>query len=151
MALVRYEPYYLLDRLQREFDRLGGQDPFATVSEDGDNSDVVVSHWRPAVDIQEKQDHFLITADLPGVDPKEIDITMENGILTLKGERSSEKEEKREGYRRVERARGTFYRRFSLPDTADPDRIEARSQNGVLHITLPKQEKVKPKRIPVGN
>ena len=150
MALVRYEPYYLLDRLQKEFDRLGNMDPLVPGSEGDDNSDVVVSHWRPAVDIREEEDHFTITADLPGVDPSDIDITMENGMLSLKGERSSEKEEEKEGYRRVERARGTFYRRFSLPDTADPDRIEAKSKNGVLEITLPKQEKVKPKRIPVG-
>lgn len=150
MSLMRYEPYRLLDRLQREFDRMGSLDPFARESGGDDNSDVVVSQWRPAVDIREEDDRFVILADLPGVDPEEIEVTMENGVLTLKGERSSEKTEEREGYKRVERARGTFFRRFSLPDTADADRIEANSRNGVLEIVLPKQEKVKPKRITVS-
>jgi len=149
MALVRYEPYSLLDRLTREFNRTGVLDPFTAGETEDDNSDVVVSHWRPAVDIKEEADRFVIVADLPGVDPKDIDITMENGVLTLKGERSSERKEEREGYKRVERARGTFYRRFSLPETADADRIEARSKDGVLEIVLPKQEKVQPKRISV--
>jgi HSP20 family protein len=150
MSLVRYEPYSLLDRLQREFGRSGWMDPFFTGNEAGeDSSDVVVSHWRPAVDIKEETDRFVILADLPGVDPKDIDITMENGVLTLKGERSSEKKEEHEGYKRVERARGTFYRRFSLPDTADAEKIEARSKDGVLEIVLPKHAKVQPKRISV--
>jgi len=150
MSLVRYEPYSLLDRLQREFGRNGWMDPFVAGSEAGeDNSDVVVSHWRPAVDIKEEEDRFVIVADLPGVDPKDIDITMENGVLTLKGERSSEKKEEREGYKRVERARGTFYRRFSLPDTADAEKIEANSRDGVLEIVLPKHAKMQPKRITV--
>lgn len=149
MALVRYEPYSLLDRLTREFNRAGWLDPHTGGEAEDDNSDVVVSHWRPAVDIKEEADRFVISADLPGVDPKDIDITMENGVLTLKGERSSETKEDREGYKRVERARGTFYRRFSLPETADAERIEARSKDGVLEIVLPKQEKVQPRRITV--
>lgn len=148
MSLVRYEPYSLLNQLQREFNR---QDPFAGELAGDDSSDVAVSQWRPAVDIKEEKDRFVITADLPGVDPKEIDITMENGVLTLKGERSDEKTEERQGYRRVERVRGTFFRRFSLPDTADSDRIEASSKNGVLEIVLPKHEKVQPKRITVNS
>lgn len=149
MALVRYEPYSLLDRLQREFGRAGWMDPFAETGGGDDNSDVVVSHWRPAVDIREETDRFVILADLPGVDPKDIEITMENGVLTLKGERSSEKTEQHEGYKRVERARGTFYRRFSLPDTADAEKIDAHSKDGVLEIVLPKHEKVQPRRITV--
>lgn len=146
MSLVRYEPFALLDRLNREFNR-GWLEP----AEAEDSSDVVVSHWRPAVDIKEEPDRFVILADLPGVDAKDIDITMENGVLTLKGERSTEKTEEREGYKRVERARGTFYRRFSLPDTADAERIEARSKDGVLEIVLPKHAKVQPKRITVSS
>ena len=149
MSLVRYEPFALLDQLQKEFGRLGGFDPFVGEKAGDDNSDIVVSHWRPAVDIKEEQDRFVILADLPGVNPDSIDVTMENGVLTLKGERKSEKTEEREGYKRVERARGTFYRRFSLPDTADADKIEANSKDGVLEITIPKMEKVQPRRISV--
>lgn len=149
MALVRYEPWNLLDRLQKEFNLQGLLEPYTRDVAGDDNSDVVTSHWRPAVDIKEEDDRFVIYADLPGVDPKDIEITMENGVLTLKGERSEEKKEEREGYKRVERVSGCFYRRFSLPDTADADRIEASGNNGVLEITLPKLEKEQPRRITV--
>lgn len=149
MSLVRYEPWNLLDRLQREFNLQNLLDPYAREVESEDNSNVVTSHWRPAVDIKEEEDRFVIYADLPGVDPDDIEITMEQGVLTLKGERSEETTKEREGYKRVERVNGSFYRRFSLPDIADAERIEAKGKNGVLEITLPKQEKAKPKRITV--
>ena len=149
MALVRYEPWNLLDRLQKEFSRQDLIDPYAGRDVGDDSSDVVTSHWRPAVDIKEEEDRFVIYADLPGVDPKDIEITMEQGVLTLKGERSEETKEEHEGYKRVERVSGSFYRRFSLPDTADAERIEAKGKNGVLEITLPKLEKVQPRKITV--
>ena len=149
MSLIRYEPYNLFNRLQRELNRIGLSDPFAGEVATDDNSNVVTSHWRPAVDIKEEANRFVIKADIPGVDPKDIEITMEKGILTIKGERAEEKEEEKEGYKRVERSRGTFYRRFSLPDSADADRIEARGKDGVLEIFLPKQEKEQPRRIVV--
>lgn len=149
MALVRYEPWSLLDKFSEELNRLGGLQEQFNRELDSDNSNVVTSHWRPAVDIKEEKDRFVILADLPGVDPKDIEVTMENGVLTLKGERTSDKEESHEGYKRVERIRGTFYRRFSLPDTADADRIEATGKNGVLEITLPKSEKGQPRKITV--
>lgn len=146
MALMRYEPYTLLDRFQQELNRLTNWDGDAA----GDDvSNVVTSAWRPAVDIKEEADRFVILADLPGVDPKDIEITAENGMLTVRGERRVEKEEEREGFRRVERVRGTFYRRFSLPDTADTGGIKARGKDGVLEITLPKHEKVQPRKITV--
>ncbi|MDH5190847.1 MAG: Hsp20/alpha crystallin family protein, partial [Gammaproteobacteria bacterium] len=108
----------------------------------GQNDDnVVTSDWAPAVDIKEEADRFVIHADIPGVDSKDIDIHMEDGILTIKGERESEKKEERDGYKRIERAFGTFYRRFSLPDTANPEKISAKNKNGVLEISIAKQEK----------
>ncbi|RME34289.1 MAG: Hsp20/alpha crystallin family protein, partial [Gammaproteobacteria bacterium] len=85
----------------------------------------------------------------PGIDPKDIEITMEEGVLTIRGERSIEEETQEGQYHRIERARGTFYRRFSLPDTADPERIEAHGKNGVLEIVIPKLEKVQPRKIEV--
>jgi len=145
MALVRYEPWGLLNDIQREVNRLFENRP----GEEGDTSSVVTSHWAPAVDIKEEKDRFVIYADLPGIDPKDIDITMEQGVLTIKGERVVEKEEERSNYRRTERARGTFYRRFSLPDTADAERVEAVGKNGVLEITIPKHERPKPRKINV--
>ena len=149
MALIRYESWNLLDRLQREFNPKNLLNPNAREVEGENNSDVVTSHWHPAVDIKEEEDRFVIYADLPGVDPKDIGITMEQGVLTLKGERSEETKEEHESYKRVERVSGSFYRRFNLPDTADAERIEAEGKNGVLEITLPKQEKAQPKRITV--
>ncbi len=149
MSLVRYEPWSLFDRFQDEINRLSRSDYFGKDVADGDYSNIVTSRWRPAVDIKEEDNRFVILADVPGVDPKDIEITMEQGVLTLKGERASEKEESGEGYSRVERVRGTFYRRFSLPDTADAERIEAKGKNGVLEIVLPKLEKVQPRKIAV--
>ncbi len=151
MTMVRYEPYSLLDRFQRELNRLGNLDMSAFDGGSDDASNVVTSAWRPAVDIKEEAEQFVILADVPGVDPKDIEITAENGILTVRGERKTEKEAEREGFRRVERVRGTFYRRFSLPDTADTDAIKARGKDGVLEITVPKHEKVQPRKITVQN
>ncbi|HKS93520.1 MAG TPA: Hsp20/alpha crystallin family protein, partial [Gammaproteobacteria bacterium] len=107
------------------------------------------SDWIPAVDIKEEDQRFLIHADVPGVDPKDIEITMEDGILTLKGERKGETREERDGYRRVERVSGQFFRRFTLPDTADAEGVSAKGVNGVLEISIPKQPKAQPRRITV--
>lgn len=147
MALTTYEPWGLLDRFNQQLNQLAYADK--SLSNDNDASNIVTSHWRPAVDIKEEADRFLITADLPGVDPKDIQITMDNGVLTIKGERQAETRDEREGYKRVERVRGAFYRRFSLPDTANAERIEAKGKDGVLEVTLPKHEKVQPRKIEV--
>ena len=147
MTVVRYDPWSLLSQVQRELNRaFEGRLP---KEESGDNTRVVTSSWVPAVDVREEPDRFVIRADLPGIDPKDIEITMEEGVLTIKGERSIEEESTEGQYHRIERARGTFYRRFSLPDTADPERIEAHGRNGVLEIVIPKQEKVQPRKIEV--
>ncbi len=148
MSLTNYEPWSLLDRFNQQLNQLGYADkPLST--NDNDYSNIVTSHWRPAVDIKEEADRFIITADLPGVDPKDIEITMDDGVLTIKGERQSEAREEKEGYKRVERVSGTFYRRFSLPDTADAERIEAKGRDGVLEVSLPKHEKLQPRKIEV--
>jgi HSP20 family protein len=142
MSLVRYDPWSLLDQLRREMERgVEGR------GEEGGIS--TASDWVPAVDIKEENDCFLIRADVPGVDPKAIEVHAENGMLTIKGERESEKKEEREGYKRVERVYGSFFRRFSLPDTADTDKISAKSNNGVLEIRVPKHEKLQPRKIAV--
>jgi len=143
MALVRYEPWSMLNQMRQEIDRLfeSGQN--------SEGSDIATSDWRPAVDIKETENAFEIHADIPGVDPKDIDVHMEKGMLTIKGERESETKEEREGYKRIERSRGSFYRRFSLPDTADANKISASSKNGVLQITIPKKEQEQPRKISV--
>ena len=146
MSLVRYEPWSILSRFQQELNQLQdyGNEPV-----EGDPSNVVTSHWRPAVDVKEEDDRYVIYADLPGIEPKDIDITMEDGMLTIKGHRESEKRDERLGYTRVERMAGSFYRRFSLPDTANSEGINARGKKGVLEIVIPKQEKAQPRKITV--
>ena len=148
MSLVRYEPFGLLDRLQREVGARSLWDQLFGDAESGVENPL--SQWRPAVDIKEEDQRYVIYADLPGVEARDIEVTMEGGVLTLKGERSYGGEEEREGYRRAERSQGVFLRRFNLPDTADADKIEAQGKNGVLEIAIPKQEKLQPRRIAVN-
>ncbi|MGH8509827.1 MAG: Hsp20/alpha crystallin family protein [Gammaproteobacteria bacterium] len=147
MEVTRYEPWSVLNQVQNEMSRL-----FASrfgADHNADNSSVVTSTWTPTVDIKEEDTRFVLYADLPGIDPKDIEITMDNGVLSVKGQRASDTEEARAGYKRVERAYGTFYRRFSLPDTADAEQIEATGRNGVLEIVIPKHERVQPRKIAV--
>jgi len=147
MSLMRYEPWSLLSQLQNEMNR--ALDPRLSKYTTEDNGNVVTSDWAPAVDIKEEEKRFVIHADIPGVEPQDIEVHMENGMLTIKGERNTQTEQDREGYKRVERVHGSFYRRFSLPDTADAEKISAKSNNGVLEVVIPKQEKVQPRRISV--
>jgi HSP20 family protein len=144
MSLMRYEPWGLLDQMRRELER-------SMDTRTAEGSSMATSDWVPAVDIKEEENDFLIVADIPGVDPKDIEVHMDNGVLTIKGEKESEKKEEREGYKRVERSFGSFYRRFALPDTADPDKITAKSNNGVLELRIGKQEKVQPRKISVSS
>jgi len=117
--------------------------------EQSDNSNFVTSQWVPAVDIKEEERQFFILADIPGVDPKAIEITMEKGILTIKGQRIDESIRQGGKLARGERSRGTFYRRFALPDSADPDGIKASGRHGVLEIVIPKRPETAPRRIHV--
>jgi len=114
-----------------------------------DESNVATSVWSPAVDIKEDVDHFELSADIPGVDPKDIEITMENGVLTIKGARHAERTDEQKNYTRTERVYGSFYRRFSLPSSAEADKIEATSKDGVLKVVIPKHEQAKPRQITV--
>ena len=105
--------------------------------------------WVPQVDIKEEPERFVIFADLPGVDPNSIDVQMDKGVLTIRGERSAVASEEGSHYSRTERAQGVFTRRFSLPESANPDAITAVGKHGVLEITLPKRPEVTPRRIQV--
>ncbi|MHC1479922.1 Hsp20/alpha crystallin family protein [Frateuria aurantia] len=117
--------------------------------EEADHSNVVTSQWAPNVDIKEEAGRFVILADIPGVDPAHIDVSMEKGILTIKGERTAEALEAGAKFTRSERARGVFYRRFALPDSADADGISARGQFGVLEIVIPKKAETSPRKITI--
>lgn len=148
--LVRYPhwPKDMQDPVQQLFDRLFDGPLFRTGS--SDDSSVVTSQWVPLVDIKEEAERFVIFADLPGVDPNNIEIQMDKGMLSIKGERQIEKKTETESFSRLERHHGIFHRRFALPDSADPDAITASGENGVLRIVIPKRPEKTPRRIPVG-
>lgn len=145
--LTSYEPWSLLNQFRRDLDHLFGQ----TVSHSDNDSAIATSSWVPAVDIKEEPEQFVLEADIPGIEPKDIEISMEGGVLTIRGERRLEQVENQKNYKRVERLYGTFYRRFSLPDTADADNIKASGKHGVLQITIPKRELAQPRKITVEN
>jgi HSP20 family protein len=137
------------DPIKQVFDRLfeGSLYP----SNETDESSVVTSQWVPRVDIKEETGRFVLYADLPGVDPQDIEVQMEKGVLTIKGERRTEERMDSESFSRIERRHGSFHRRFALPDSADPDGITASGQNGVLQIVIPKRPETTPRRIQVGS
>jgi HSP20 family protein len=138
MTLVRYEPWALVSRFQQQLDRaLGDSLEGASVS------------WIPHVDIHEEAERFVVVADLPGVDSKDLEITTDKGVLTVKGERRSEKKASQDGFERVERASGSFLRRFTLPESADVEQIKATHVNGVLELSIPKRPQEQPRRISV--
>jgi HSP20 family protein len=153
MNIRRYESRYrpgrslgLLGQLLNEpdFDNLlnsslsGGREPDA------------ITDWLPAVDIKEEADRFLVKADLPGVEPDKIEVTADDGVLTIQGSRDAETQDENADYKRYERVTGKFLRRFTLPDTANTEAIEARTQHGVLEISIPKQAKLAARRIDVA-
>jgi HSP20 family protein len=140
MTIVRYEPWALFSRFQRQFDR--------ALAEGTDGSTGSVS-WIPHVDIHEEAERFIVVADVPGVAGKDIEITADKGVLTIKGERRSEKKSTAEGFERVERANGTFLRRFTLPESADAEAIKATHADGVLEVIIPKRAQEQPRRISV--
>jgi len=105
--------------------------------------------WAPAVDIYEDPEGISIRAEVPGIDPKDIDVKMENGVMTLKGERKLEKEDKKENYTRVERYYGSFSRSFTIPTQVDVEKVHAETKNGVLNVYLPKKAETRPKQISV--
>lgn len=142
MNVARYEPWVLMNRLQRDLDRL-----FTQAATTDETQSVV--DWVPPVDIREEQNQFVLHADLPGVDAQNIDVTLEKGVLTIRGRRQLETRDEKNGYRRAERVAGEFFRRFSLPDTADSQAVKARFTNGVLEVVIPKQAQVLPRRINV--
>ena len=142
MSLVRYNPWSVFDQLNRDL-----RPPLRTY--DDEDSSVATASWAPSVDITEDDNSFKILADIPGVKPDDIEVSMDNGVLTIKGERSTEEKTEKENFRRVERQYGVFYRRFTLPETANADKIEAHSEHGVLKVTIPKQEVAHARRISV--
>ena len=145
MSLVRYDPLFSVRQLQDDINRL-----FSGWSTN--DSSGVTADWVPSVDINEFDDKFQLFVDVPGVDPKDVEITLEAGVLTITGERFAQAEKADENVvnRRAERGTGRFYRRFILPETVDADKVKATDRHGVLEILIPKQAKAQPRRIEVA-
>ena len=141
---LRYDPWSVHRDLLNEFNRY-----FERASSSGDASSGATADWMPAVDIEEYADKFVIYADVPGVNPDSIEITLEGGLLTLSGSRERRVEQTGMESQRTERAAGRFYRRFTLPDTADSEAVSAKGANGVLEVVIPKRESAQPRRIAV--
>ena len=139
MNTVRFEPWSMIDLINRDLVRRPAPE----------GAQSAVADWVPAVDIVEEKDHFLLQADLPGVKTADIEVSMDDGVLSVAGERHSENRSEGEGVRRIERVSGRFDRRFSLPETADAEHITAKSSNGILVVTIPKLPAVQARRITV--
>ena len=146
MTIVRYDPFRDLRTLQEEVNRL-----FSTnLTRAFDDEGIGRGAWAPSVDIYENKDHIVLEAELPGMKREDFELTVENNVITLRGERQFEKKEESDNYHRVERSYGSFTRSFTLPQTVSADGATAEYRNGVLRVTLPKREETKARRIEIG-
>jgi len=146
MALTAYNPFTLINQFQNDVNRLFDARPGGTR---GERSAAATGDWVPPVDIREEAGQYVIHADVPGVEAKDIEVTLENGILTLRGTRAAQDAAAGNGFKRRERPVGSFYRRFVMPDTADAEGITAQGKNGVLQVVIPKRHKAQARRIQV--
>lgn len=149
MAIVRWEPIRDLVGIQERMNRLFDE-AFRGARSGAEEDWALGGSWAPAVDIYEQGTDIVLKAELPGVDSKDVDVRVENNVLTLRGERKLDTEVQRESYHRVERAYGSFSRSFTLPSVVDTEKIKADFKDGVLRVTLPKKEEAKPKQITIG-
>jgi HSP20 family protein len=146
MNIIKYDPFREMRSLQDEVNRL-----FASSFSrgNGGESDLMRGAWSPQVDIFENQNEIVLEAELPGMKPEDVDISIENNVLTIHGERKFEKKDENDNFHRVERSYGTFTRSFTLPPTVQSENANAEFENGVLRLTLAKREEAKPRRIEI--
>jgi HSP20 family protein len=144
MAIITWDPFR--DLVTREKMNLIFEDAFTSR---GEEKDMVASTWTPSVDIHENENELVLSAEIPGIEDKDIEIKLENNNLSFQGERKIEKETKEENYHRIERSYGSFYRSFTLPRSVNQDSIKAEYDNGVLRISMPKKPELKPKKVKV--
>jgi HSP20 family protein len=144
MNLVTYDPFRELRSLQDEVNRV-----FSSSFSRGGDNELMQGAWSPSVDIYENKDQIVLEAELPGMKPDDVNIAIENNVLTVHGERKFEKKDERDNFHRVERSYGSFTRSFTLPPTVSSDAADAVFENGVLRLTLAKREEAKPRRIEI--
>jgi HSP20 family protein len=145
MAIIRWDPFRDIVTLRDKMNRLFED----AVTARGEEKDMISSTWTPSVDIYETGNEIVLTAEVPGIDEKDIDIKIENNTLSIQGERKFEKETKEENYHRIERSYGSFFRSFTIPHNVDQDKIEAEHEGGVLRVVMPKKPESKPKKVKV--
>ena len=146
MAIIRWDPFRDLVTLRERMNRLF-EDVFTSAR--GEEKDLISTSWAPAVDIYEDENQLVLTAEIPGIDEKDIEIKIEDNTLSIQGERKMEKETKEENYHRLERAYGSFYRSFTLPNYINQENIQAEHANGLLKITMSKKPELKPRKVKI--
>jgi HSP20 family protein len=146
MTLVRWDPFRELEDMS---DRLNRMFSHSALPRTNGKETMVVADWVPSVDVSETEGGYQITAEIPDVKKEDVKVTLEDGVLTIQGQRKQEKEEAGKKYHRVERSYGSFVRSFTLPDLVDEEKVKAEFKDGVLNLQLPKSEKAKPKAIEV--
>jgi HSP20 family protein len=150
MALIRWEPVRELNTIQNEMNRLFNTFFEAPATGSGGGGPSTMRRWIPAMDLVETGEDFVLRADLPGLGEGDVNIELEDNVLTISGERKAEHEERKEGYYRVERASGAFSRSLTLPEGVDPDRVRAHFDRGVLEIRIPKPEQRRPRKVTIS-
>lgn len=146
MTLLRYEPWSVLNQLHSQLNRVFDQD-----YDGASTSSAATADWIPSADVEEYKDRFVLKLDVPGVDVSAIDITLDQGVLSVSGERARDQLAKEVERSRSERPHGRFHRRFTLPDTVDTAAVHATGRNGIVEVTIPKQPKSQPRRIQIAN
>lgn len=146
MALVRWDPFVELEEVSARLNRMFARP--ATAQNNGKET-LIVADWTPSVDISETDGEYQIKAEIPDVKKEDVKVTLEDGVLTIQGERKYEKEEKGKKFHRIERSYGSFVRTFSVPDVIEAEKVKAEFKDGVLNLHLPKSEKAKPRAIDV--
>jgi HSP20 family protein len=144
-TLIRWDPFRNVNTLQEQFNRL-----FESNFSNRGSENTAITTWAPAVDIYETENELVVKADLPDIDEKDLDVRVENNMLTIRGERKFEQSVKEDNYLRVERSYGSFSRSFSLPNTVNTEAVKAEYKNGVLTVGLPKRAEAKPKQVKVN-
>jgi HSP20 family protein len=145
--MIRWEPARELQAIQQEMNRLFGS---AFDAQGGLGNGGGGSRWIPPMDLVEDDEHFVVRADLPGVEEKDVSVELEDNVLTISGERKSDTEQRKEGYYRIERAYGMFSRSLTLPEGVDAEGIKASFANGVLEVRIPKPEERKPRKVAIN-
>jgi len=145
MAIIRWDPFRDIVTLREKMNRLFED----AVTHRGEEKELISSSWAPAVDIYEDENQLVLSAEVPGIEEKDVEIKIEDSTLIILGERKMQKETKEENYHRIERAYGSFYRSFTLPNYIDQEKIHAEHENGVLKITMPKKPELKPRKVKI--